>query len=337
VSIEVVKGLPTEMNVAEISKYGGPGVLSLGKRAVPVPKRGEVLIQVAAAGVNRPDIMQRKGLYPPPAGASDLPGLEVAGRICALGDGINSDKIGEKVCALVTGGGYAEYCLANIGHCLPVPHNLDLIEAAALPECLFTVWTNVFDKGKLVGGESILIHGGSSGIGTMAIQLASHFGARVFATAGSWQKCKFCDELGAERSINYRVEDFGSVLQELTQNRGVDVILDMVGGEYVRKNLALLGKNGRLILIAFLEGSTVELDLTPVLLKWLTISGSTLRPRSVGEKEEIAKAVHEHVWPLVEVGKVMPRIHATFPLSEASNAHALMESSEHIGKIVLLT
>ena len=336
-SIGSVENLPTEMKVVEISEYGGPGVLTVGRRALPVPKRGEVLIQVVAAGVNRPDIMQRKGLYPPPSGASDLPGLEVAGRICAIGGGVNSGKMGEEVCALVTGGGYAEYCVASEGHCLPVPENLDLIEAAALPECLFTVWTNVFDRGKLVGGESILIHGGSSGIGTMAIQLASHFGARVFATAGSQEKCRFCDELGVERSINYREEDFQSVLQKITGNKGVDVILDMVGGAYVQKNLALLGKNGRLISIAFLEGSKVELDLTPVLLKWLTISGSTLRPRSVAEKEEIAKAVYQYVWPLVEVGKVRPKIYTTFPLSEASKAHALMESSEHSGKIILLT
>jgi len=325
------------MKVVEISKYGGPGVLIVARRALPVPKHGEVLIQVVAAGVNRPDVMQRKGLYPPPSGASDIPGLEIAGRICAIGGGVNSGKMGKKVCALVAGGGYAEYCVASEGHCLPVPQSLDLIEAAALPECLFTVWTNVFDRGKLVGGESILIHGGSSGIGTMAIQLASHFGARVFTTAGSREKCQFCDELGVERSINYREEDFEAVLQNITENRGVDVILDMVGGAYIQKNLSLLGKNGRLISIAFLEGSKVELDLTPMLLKWLTISGSTLRPRSVAEKEEIAKAVYQHVWPLIEVGKVTPKIHATFPLSDASKAHALMESSEHSGKIVLLT
>ena len=275
-SVESVENLPAEMKVAEISTYGGPGVLTVGRRTLPVPNRGEVLIQVVAAGVNRPDVMQRKGLYPPPSGASDLPGLEVAGRVCAIGDGVDSGRMGEKVCALVTGGGYAEYCVASEGHCLPVPQNLDLIEAAALPECLFTVWTNVFDRGNLVGGESILIHGGSSGIGTMAIQLASHFGARVFATAGSREKCQFCDELGAERSINYREEDFEAVLQKITENRGVDVILDMVGGAYVKKNLALLAKNGRLISIAFLEGAKVELDLTPVLLKWLTISGSTI-------------------------------------------------------------
>ena len=336
-SIESIENLPAEMKVAEISKYGGPGVLTAGKQALPVPKRGEVLIQVVAAGVNRPDIMQRKGFYPPPLGASDLPGLEVSGRICAIGDGVNLGKMGEKVCALVAGGGYAEYCVANEGHCLPLPQNIDFIQGAALPECLFTVWTNVFDRGKLVGGESILIHGGSSGIGTMAIQLASHFGARVFTTAGSREKCQFCDQLGAERSINYREEDFEAVLQEVTENRGVDVILDMVGGEYVKKNLALLGKNGRLVSIAFLEGAKVELDLTPVLLKWLTISGSTLRPRSVAEKEEIAKAVYQYVWPLVEAGKVMPKIHTTFPLSHASKAHALMESSKHLGKIVLLT
>ncbi len=336
-SVEIVPNLPDKMRAVEISQFGGPEVLVVGGRSLPRPGPGEVLIQVVAAGVNRPDIMQRSGLYPPPPGASDLPGLEVSGHICEIGDGVSTEMLGQEVCALVGGGGYAEYCVANVGHCLPVPSGLDMIESAALPECVFTVWTNLFDRGKLVAGESILIHGGSSGIGTVAIQLASHFGARVFTTAGSAEKCAVCQELGAEHSINYKEENFQSELRELIGDDGVDVILDMVGGDYVAKNLSLLGKNGRLILLAFLEGAKVELDLTPILVKWLTISGSTLRPRSVSEKEEIANAVKQHVWPLLEAGKVSPKIHTTFPLSEASKAHALMESSEHIGKIVLLT
>ena len=324
------------MRVVEISQFGGPQVLKLGTRPLVEPGYGEVLIRVDAAGVNRPDVMQRKGLYPPPPGTSEIPGLEVAGQVCAVGDGVEADRLGQDVCALVGGGGYAEYCLAHHGHCLPIPKNFEMVQAAALPECLFTVWTNVFDRGKLIGGESILIHGGSSGIGTMAIQLACYFGARVFTTAGSLEKCNICEELGAEVAINYRKQDFQEVVMEVTSNRGVNVVLDMVGGGYIKRNIAVLAKNGRLISIAFLQGSKVEIDLTPVLLKWLTITGSTLRPRSIGEKEEIAKSVYENVWPLLESKKVIPQIHATFSLSEAFRAHELMESSEHIGKIVLL-
>lgn len=334
-SLDQVGKLPKSMKFVQITKFGGPDVLKMAERELPSPGPGEVLIQVSATGVNRPDVMQRKGLYPPPPGASDIPGLEVAGSICAIGSGVGTSKLGQRVCALVSGGGYAEYCLAHIGHCLPIPNGLTMIEAAGLPECSFTVWTNIFERGKLVGGESILIHGGASGIGTLAIQLASHFGARVFATAGSAEKCEACEELGAERAINYKKEDYKQVISKLLKDDGLDVVLDMVGGDYIEHNLDLLRKNGRLILIAFLQGPNVKLDLSPVLIKWLTITGSTLRPRTIIEKEGIARAVEQNVWPLVETGKVKPRIFKTFPLSEAGNAHALMESSQHIGKIVL--
>ena len=333
--IDDLEGLPKSMKVVEISKFGGPDVLTIAERELPIPNAGEVLIRVSAAGINRPDIMQRKGLYPPPPGASDIPGLEVAGEICAVGNGVGPDKRGQSVCALVSGGGYAEYCLAHIGHCLVVPHRLTMAEAAALPECAFTVWTNIFERGKLASGESILIHGGSSGIGTLAIQLASHFGARVFATAGSSDKCRVCEELGAEYAINYKKENYKQEMSRLLKDEGLDVILDMVGGDYIEQNLSLLRKNGRLVLIAFLGGSSVKLDLSPVLLKWLTITGSTLRPRTLVEKEAVARAVEQNVWPLVEAGKVNPIIFKKFPLSEAPKAHSLMESSEHIGKIVL--
>ena len=335
--IDDLEGLPKSMKVVEISKFGGPDVLTIAERELPIPNAGEVLIRVSAAGINRPDIMQRKGLYPPPPGASDIPGLEVAGEICAVGTGVGPDKLGQSVCALVSGGGYAEYCLAHIGHCLAVPHRLTMAEAAALPECVFTVWTNIFERGKLASGESILIHGGSSGIGTLAIQLASHFGARVFATAGSSDKCRVCEELGAEHAINYKKENYKQEMSRLLKDEGLDVILDMVGGDYIEQNLSLLRKNGRLVLIAFLGGSNVKLDLSPVLLKWLTITGSTLRPRTLVEKEAVARAVEQNVWPLVEAGKVNPIIYKKFPLFEAPKAHFLMETSEHIGKIVLQT
>ena len=335
--IDGLGSLPKIMKVIKISDFGGPDALVLAERELPNPNAGEVLIRVSAAGINRPDIMQRKGLYPPPPGASDIPGLEVAGEICAVGSGVSADKLGQAVCALVSGGGYAEYCIAHIGHCLTVPHRLSMAEAAVLPECTFTVWENIFERGKLVSGESILIHGGSSGIGTLAIQLASHFGARVFATAGSSDKCRVCEELGAEHAINYKKENYREEMAKLLKDEGLDVILDMVGGDYIEQNLSLLKKNGRLVLIAFQGGSSVKLDLSPVLLKWLTITGSTLRPRSIAEKEAVARAVEQNVWPLVEAGKVNPIIYKKFPLSEAPKAHSLMESSEHIGKIVLRT
>ena len=304
---------------------------------MPCPAAGEVLIRVAAAGVNRPDILQRTGNYPPPPGASPILGLEVSGTIAALGPGVTEWREGDPVCALVAGGGYAEYCVAPAPQCLPVPRGLSLISAAGLPETFFTVWSNVFDRGRLAAGDSFLVHGGSSGIGTTAIQLAHAFGARVFATAGSPEKCAVCVELGAERAIDYRQEDFTAIIKEMTQGRGVDVILDMVGGPYVEKNLRALAIEGRLVQIAFLQGSKVTLDLAHVMMRRQTITGSTLRPRPVADKAAIANRLREEVWPLIEAGKVRPVIDRTFPLAEAAAAHRLMESSRHIGKILLVT
>ena len=334
-SVIDLTNLPNSMPVMEIEGSGKSGALVPGQRSLPQPGYGEVLISVKAAGVNRPDIMQRMGLYPPPDGASDLPGLEVAGEIVAVDAAVNSFKLGDQVCALVAGGGYAAYCLAHAEHCLPVPGGFTMIEAASLPECFFTVWTNVFDRGGLRAGESFLVHGGSSGIGTTAIQLAAHFGARVFATAGSKEKCHACERLGAEKAINYQEEDFVEIVHGLTSNHGVNVILDMVGGSYINRNIEALSQNGRLVLIAFLDGSKVNVDLMPVLRKWLTITASTLRPRSVAEKQHIAESLQERVWPLLESGKIRPEIGAIFPLGEAGKAHKLMESSRHIGKIML--
>jgi putative PIG3 family NAD(P)H quinone oxidoreductase len=294
-----------------------------------------VLIRVAAAGVNRPDVLQRMGSYPPPPGASPVLGLEVSGKIATVGRDVSEWRESDEVCALVPGGGYAEYCVTPAPHCLPVPQGLSLIEAAALPETFFTVWTNVFERGRLKSGESFLVHGGSSGIGTTAIQLARAFGARIFATAGSPEKCSVCVELGAERAIDYRREDFTAVIKEATQGRGVDVILDMVGGPYVEKNLRSLAVEGRLVQIAFLQGGKVELDLVHLMMRRQTITGSTLRPRSIPEKAAIAQALREKVWPLIEAGKVRPIVDRTFRLAEAAEAHRLMESSAHIGKIVL--
>lgn len=325
------------MNVIEIAEFGGPDVLKPAKRAMPKPRPGEVLVEVAAAGVNRPDVLQRQGGYRPPPGASDLPGLEVAGRIAALGPDVTGWKVGDGVCALVAGGGYAEFCTAPVPQCLPIPRGLDTIKAAALPETFFTVWTNVFDRAHLKSGESILIHGGTSGIGTTAIQLAREFGARVYTTAGSADKCAACVKLGATRAINHRSEDFVAVLEEATGGKGVDVILDMVGGSYINRNLKILGLEGRLVQIAFLEGSKAEIDFLHIMMKRQTITGSTLRPRSIAEKGAIAKSLREKVWPLIEAGKVGPVMFKTFPLREAAAAHRLMESSSHIGKIVLTT
>ncbi len=289
-----------------------------------------------AAGVNRPDVLQRQGGYPPPKGASDIPGLEIAGTVVALGKGVTRWQEGDEVCALVAGGGYAEFCTVPEPQALPVPAGLDLVRAAALPETFFTVWTNVFERGRLRSGETFLVHGGSSGIGTTAIQLASAFGARVFATAGNSMKCQACERLGAERAINYRDEDFVAVIQEVTEGRGVDVILDMVGGDYIQKNISLLATEGRLVNIAFLKGSKVELNFVPVMLKRLTLTGSTLRPRSVAEKGLIARALEEKVWPLLARGRIAPVIEGRFPLTRAADAHRLMETSAHIGKIVLV-
>jgi NADPH2:quinone reductase len=320
----------------EISKFGGPEVLVPVERPRPVPAAGEVLIKVAAAGVNRPDAMQRRGGYAPPPGASDIPGLEVAGTIEEVGPGGPGDvsvggyHVGDQVCALVSGGGYAEFCAAPAVQCLPVPRRLDMIAAAAIPETAFTVWSNVFDRGRLKLDEWILIHGGSSGIGTMAIQLAHALGSHVLATAGSAEKCAACEQLGAERAINYRETDF------VEGGRGVDVVLDMVGGEYLSRNIDVLAVEGRLVQIGLQAGATAQLNMVPLLVKRLTITASTLRARSVQEKGAVAAAVRAHVWPLLESGAVKPVIHATFPLRAAADAHRLLESSRHIGKIVLV-
>ena len=328
--------LPERMRFIEMRTPGGPEVLRLAEGAVPRPASDEVLIRVAAAGVNRPDLLQRTGNYPPPPGASPVLGLEVSGTIAALGDGVTAWREGDEVCALVPGGGYAEYCVAPAPHCLPVPRGLSLVEAAGLPETFFTVWTNVFDRARLAPGESFLVHGGTSGIGTTAIQLARVFGARVFATAGSPEKCAVCRELGAERAIDYRQEDFPAVIRQETGGRGVDVILDMVGGPYVEKNLRSLAVEGRLVQIAFLQGSKVTLDLVHLMVRRQTITGSTLRPQSVAAKAAIAQALRDKVWPAIEAATVKPVIDRSFPLAETTAAHRLMESSRHIGKILLM-
>lgn len=310
-------------------------MLVVGERPKPSPGAGEVLIQVAAAGVNRPDVAQRKGLYPPPPGASDIPGLEIAGKITALGAGVTTFAVGDEVCALVTGGGYAEFCVAPAVQCLPVPRGLTLTEAASLPENYFTVWSNVFDRGRLARGESLLVQGGSSGIGVCAIQLGSALGARVFATAGSPEKCESCERLGAERAINYRTEDFVEAVMSATNGRGVDVILDMVGGEYVPREIASLADDGRLVMIAMMDGPKTNVDLRAIMGKRLTLTGSTLRVRSPEFKGAIALSLREQVWPLLANGSVKPVVFATFPLERASDAHRLMESSAHTGKIML--
>ncbi len=322
----------------EISAPGGPGVLRKAQRPDPVPARGEVLIRVAAAGVNRPDVMQRRGAYPPPPGASDIPGLEVSGTVAALGEGVTDWRVGDAVCALVAGGGYATFAVAPVPQCLPVPPTLDLTAAAAIPETFFTVWSNVFDRGRLRAGETALIHGGASGIGTTAIQMASARGARVFTTAGSDEKCGACEALGAQHAINYRKRDFVEVIHHLTDGRGVDLVLDIIGGSYVARNLAVLATDGRLVQIGLMGGeSMAAVDFRRVLGRRLTITGSTLRPRSVEEKGQIAASLRREVWPLVERGVVTPLVYRTFPLVDAAAAHRLMESGEHIGKIVLTT
>lgn len=324
------------MTAIEIQQPGGPEVLVPVERPRPTPGPGEVLIKVVAAGVNRPDVMQRRGQYPPPPGASDIPGLEVAGTIEEIGGDVTEWRPGDRVCALVAGGGYAEYCLAPGPQCLPIPATMTFESAAAIPETFFTVWTNLFERGRLKAGETTLIHGGSSGIGTTAIQLARAFGAEVLATAGSQAKCEACERLGATRAVNYRDTDFVSAVRELTGGRGVDVILDMVGGEYVARNLDLLAMDGRLVQIAVLGGPKAQINLVPILQKRLTVTGSALRPRSVAEKGAMARALRQHVWPLLESGAVAPVIFQTFPLRDAAAAHRVMESGEHIGKLVLL-
>ncbi|MDE1967673.1 MAG: NAD(P)H-quinone oxidoreductase [Alphaproteobacteria bacterium] len=331
-----MSALPAETTVIEIREPGVPDVLHLAKRPMPKPGAGEVLIKVEAAGINRPDVAQRQGNYPPPPGASDIPGLEIAGSVVALGLGVHEFKLGDKVCALVTGHGYAEYCAAPAVQCLPVPKGFSMVEAAALPETFFTVWTNLFERGRLKRGESVLIHGGTSGIGTTAIQLAREFGAKnIFATAGSDDKCKACEKLGATRAIDYKREDFVKVVKETTSNRGVDLILDMVCGPYVPRNISALAVDGRCVTIALLGGNLAEVNFGVVMMKRLTLTGSTLRARAVEQKGAIAQALKREVWPLLDAGKVKPVIYKTFPLKEAAAAHALMESSAHIGKIVL--
>lgn len=326
---------PDTMRAVEITEPGGPDVLKPTTRPVPRPGQGEILIKVAAAGVNRPDVVQRQGLYPPPKGASDLPGLEIAGTVADVGNGAEGFAVGDTVTALVPGGGYAEYCLADAAVALPVPQGVSLTEAAGLPETVFTVWTNVFERAGLKGGERILIHGGTSGIGTTAIQLCVAHGARVFATAGSDEKVAACESLGAEKAINYKTQDFAAEIAQLTDGEGVDVILDMVGGPYVERNIQSLRLDGRLVNIAFLQGPKVEINLLPMMLKRLTLTGSTLRPRSVMEKAAIASAVRAQVWPWIETGRFKPVIDSHFPLEEAAKAHERMEGSGHIGKILL--
>ena len=320
------------MRAIEISQAGGPEVLSLCERPVPTPTHGQVVLKLAYAGVNRPDALQRAGLYNPPKGASDLPGLEASGTVAAVGSGVTDLKIGDTVCALLPGGGYAEYAATPAAHCLRVPQGLDLRSAACLAETYFTVWTNVFMRGGLQAGERFLVHGGSSGIGTTAIQLASAFGARVFATAGSAEKCGACTALGAERAINYRNDDFVEAIKE---EGGANLILDMVGGDYIPRNIRALADDGRLVQIAFLQGSKVELNFAQVMTRRLTITGSTLRPQSDLAKATIAEQLLKNVWPLLDQGRLHPVIDSTFDLTQAAEAHARMESSAHIGKIVL--
>jgi len=327
--------IPQTMRAVEISAPGGPDVLVPATRPVPVPKPHEILVRVAAAGVNRPDVLQRMGKYKVPADASDLPGLEIAGEVAACGASVTMWKPGDQVCALVHGGGYAEYCVTPEVQALPVPKGLSMLEAAALPETFFTVWSNVYDRAHLAPGETLLVQGGSSGIGTTAIQMAAAMGNRVFATAGSDEKCAACVKLGAEKAINYRTQDFVAEVHAATGGKGVDVILDMVGGDYVPRELKCLADEGRLAFIAVLGGWKTELDISAVMGKRLTLTGSTLRPRTVAFKGAIAKSLREKIWPLIEAGKIKPVIYKTFPLAEAREGHRLMETSQHIGKIVL--
>ncbi len=328
--------LPQRMRAVAIREPGPPQVLTLVQRERPEPAAGEVLIRVAAAGVNRPDCLQRRGLYPPPPGASDLPGLEVAGVIAGRGAGVAGWHDGERVCALLAGGGYAEFCTVPAVQCLPVPGTLSMVEAAVLPETFFTVWTNVFDRGRLQAGETLLVHGGASGIGTTAIQLARAFGARVFATVGTDEKRALCERLGAERAINYRSEQFATVIAELTGGRGVDLILDIVGAPYLADNIAVLREDGRLVLIAALGGMKSEINLGKVFVKRLTITGSTLRNRSPADKGRIGAALREQVWPLLERRVISPVVQATFPLADAAAAHELLEADRAMGKLALL-
>ncbi len=330
--------LPAKMRQIVFEGAGGPEVIRVGEADTPRPGPGKVLVEVTAFGVNRPDCIQRQGLYPPPPGESAVPGLEIGGRIVELGEGVAGPKVGDEVCALVGSGGYAEYALADAALCLPRPKPLSMIEAAGVPETYFTVFDNVFTRGALKSGETLLVHGGSSGIGSTAIQLAKQFGATVIATAGSAEKCDFCRKIGADHAIDYRTQDFVAEVLKITDKRGVDVILDMVGGPYIAKNVSLLALEGRLVQIAFLQGPMVEkLNFTPVMVKRLTLTGSTLRPRTLAQKASVAAALREKVWPLLDSGAVKPLIHATFPMEQTREAHALMESSAHLGKIMVTT
>ena len=324
------------MRCVEISRPGGPEVLVAAERPAPVPKASEILVKVAAAGVNRPDVLQRLGKYAVPPDASDLPGLEIAGEVVALGSSVKTFKLGDQVCALVHGGGYAEYCVTPEVQALPIPKGLSPVEAASLPETFYTVWSNVYDRARLAPGESLLVQGGSSGIGVTAIQMAAAMGNRVFATAGSDEKCAACVKLGAEMAINYRRQDFAAELKAATGGKGVDVILDMVGGDYVPRELKCLADEGRLVFIASLGGAKAEIDIFEIQRRRIVITGSTLRPRPVEFKGAIARSLKEKIWPLIEAGKIKPVIYKSFPLAQAAEAHRLMESSQHIGKIVLV-
>jgi NADPH:quinone reductase len=327
--------IPDTMTAIAISAPGGPEVLKPETRPVPQPADGEILVHVAAAGVNRPDLLQRAGLYPPPKDASDLPGLEVSGEVVATGHDVTRSKVGDAVCALVAGGGYADYVAVHETNALPVPAGLSMVEAAALPETYFTVWHNVFERGRLAEGETLLVHGGSSGIGSTAIMLGRAFGATVLVTAGSDEKCKACVDLGANHAFNYKTSDWVAAAREATGGRGPDLILDMVGGDYIARNYEVAALDGRIVQIAFLEGATVTLDLTRLMVKRLTHTGSTLRPQNLAAKARIARALEEKVWPLLAVGSLKPVIHATLPLAEAARAHAMMEDGQHVGRIVL--
>lgn len=330
--------LPTKMRQVIFDGAGGPEVVKLVEAEVPTPGAGKVLVEVAAFGINRPDCIQRTGAYPPPPGETQVPGLEIAGRIVALGPDVTGASVGDEVCALVGSGGYAEYALADAALCLPRPKALSMLEAAGVPETYFTVYDNVFTRGRLTKGETLLVHGGSSGIGSTAIQLAKHFGATVIATAGSAEKCDFCRKIGADYAIDYRTQDFVAEVLKITDKRGVDVILDMVGGPYIPKNVSILALEGRLVQIAFLQGPMVEkLNFTPVMVKRLTLTGSTLRPRTLAQKATVAAALREKVWPLLDTGAVKPLVHATFPMEQTRQAHELMESSAHLGKIMVTT
>lgn len=327
--------LPATMTAIGFEAPGGPEVLKAQQRPVPQPGPGQLLVHVAVAGVNRPDVLQRLGGYAPPPGASDIPGLEIAGRIVALGEGVSRYEVGDQVCALVAGGGYAEYAVVHEDNALPIPSGLSLEEAGAIPETFFTVWTNVFQRGGLKKGESFMVHGGTSGIGTTAIQLAKAFGATVLATAGSDEKCAACRDLGADHAINYRTEDFVAAAKAATGGRGVNLILDMVGGDYINRNYDAAAESGRIVQIAFLNGPKAEVNFSRLMMKRLTHTGSTLRPRTIAEKAGIARELEEKVWPLLTEGRCKPVIHARFPLAQAAEAHRLMESNAHIGKIVL--